>query len=292
MKRILVRVIGLTLCLGGLVGGVAVMVNFTGRMRYPATASQGDIWDTPADDGQLSVWVYTPIVAPGDRVAAKVGVYGGLRTAIESLDTTLGTQKVHLDGNGKSWDNQITTRKDIGELSRGSDTLEFEILVPEDAVPGDVLPLRCQVAYVLAASPFLFSQSFTDEQKQASIELPIAIRSRGGALLMRAFNAAKALMVFLLAFLLLRWVWARMEHLQSPEDDSAGRLVGAVGLIWATAYVYAGYLFFALPLLSAIGYTADWFCIVLVVLWVVGPIALIQGLSQNMPDEENSHQEP
>jgi hypothetical protein len=288
LKRILGWVIGLTLCLGGLVGIVAAAMHLGGLMRYPATVSEGNVWSTPSDKGALSVWVSTPYVAPGDRVAVTVGVFGGIRVAVKSLDVTFGSQELHLDGQGKDWGNEIGVEKGLGEFVVGSDTLEFAVQVPAEAEPGAVVPLHCEVGYVLAKRN-LFGNSFSNQEGETSIEVPITVRSRWSAVLMRVLSAGQAVVLFVLAFLFLRGTDRMMSNWGggSGEDD-LGKLVGVTVLIWVAVYAYAGYLFFALPLLAAIGYTATWFCVVLVVLWVVGPFVLFLRFPGKQPPAEKT----
>jgi hypothetical protein len=289
VMRFLGCFLGAILFLGGLSAGVAALVTWPGVLRYPATTSQGNVWDTPYREGNLSIWVFTPYVTPGGRVAVKIGVYGGLKVAIASVDITLGSRELHFQGHGKNWDTTIWKKNDLTSFARGSDTLELDADLPEDVTPGEVLPMRCQVTYLLAAE-HTFSNGFSEKQGQASLEVPITVRSRWIALLLRTLQGGQALALFLLTFLFLRWLNGKLTDKSNAENDGDGRLAGIVCLFCLVIYVYAGYLFFVLPLLSAIGYSADWFCVVLVVLWIVGPFALFLRYPGKKPLTKKSEQ--
>jgi hypothetical protein len=54
---------------------VDVLFSFTPMERATATANTGSVWDVVGfarwPQGRLSVWVYTPHLAPGDKVSRR-----------------------------------------------------------------------------------------------------------------------------------------------------------------------------------------------------------------------------
>jgi hypothetical protein len=275
--RVLALIVVLLLMIGGLVlAAVIAITSIASLERVSATAHSDDIWNTHGsagwERGQLSVWVYTPFVAPGEPLALDAGIYGGLRAAVDQIDGSLGGQRFTHRGKGPVWGMSFV-RKQNSSMARAIEPLQLRI--PVDARPGDVLDLQLEVRHTLATSG---AGGFRNQKALTSLTMPIQVRSPAEAVLARCWSAARAVLAFVVVFLLGRWIVAALRGLPwaEPRPNSlGGTLLGVGGLFGLLAFGYVGYLVFALPLLAAAGWRPDCLGNVLVGVWVVGLLGLI-----------------
>src|SRR5262245_58347680 len=97
-----------TLAVGGIL--LAVVIFFYGPKqtieRIDADVNHGDIWsrNTEVGDKEASVWLYTPYIAPGDRVSLEVGVYRrALAIAVNRVKGTFAGHPFQRGGRGRAW---------------------------------------------------------------------------------------------------------------------------------------------------------------------------------------------
>jgi hypothetical protein len=272
IARILLGIVLLILLIGGVALLLVVLLHsFTPLTRSTATASSGSVWDVIGyaewDRGRLSVWVYTPEVAPGDPLSLEVYVYGGLRIAVDEIDGTLGQVPFHERGPGAKWGTRFT-HKQSSSMAEASQMLALH--VPPDARPGDVLDLRLKVRHTLAASS---GGGFQDRQATTELTVPIPVRSRVEAVLWRCLSAGRALLAFVLLYWLIRWLARHPSWFEFNIDPNFLYLPGVIIVI---AHCWLGYLLFASPLLAALGMAPGWFLGPLLVgVWLLGPPLLL-----------------
>lgn len=267
---------GLALCWVGLKYG------FSSLERYSAVAHTGDIWKPLSSanwtEGQASLWLYTPHVAPGDRLLIEVGVYGGKRIAIDEVAGQLGTESFQHAGAGPQWKSKIVTG---GSPSTVSDFTLVGLRIPADSRPGDLLDLQMDVRYTQAVAE---SGGFTNKQGEASLAVPIRVSSSRVAIWLRCLEAARAVLVFGLQFMFLVLLRKATRGRELPKwmEEHCETTVGLmmVLLVFAvTCHSYVGYWFFALPLLASVGHSSGWANHFLVFLWLLGPPLLLWRFS-------------
>jgi hypothetical protein len=239
-------------------------------------AHSGSIWDRErnrATAAQVSVWNYTPYVAPGDRLALDVGLYtGGLAIAIDQIDGTLGGNPFTHRGPGSDWGGKIV-RRNSASIAHTFEPLDLTI--PTDAKPGEVLDLSFDVLHTIATSE---GGGFANERAVVAFTMPILVQSPGAVMLARWLSAGQALLACVLAFFLGRWFALALSTLpwRAYRRDSFFTTVFQVGAFFALmAFGFLGYWTFARPLLSALGWRPDYLNYLLIGLWVIGIPLLI-----------------
>jgi hypothetical protein len=278
IQKVAAKIVLLLLMIaGGAIGAVALTVSWTIVERLSATAHSGNIWKPwrfqTWDHGELSVWVYTPHVAPGDELVVDVGVYGGLRAAIDRIDGSFGGEPFTRNGKGPDWGMIVIDSKRFPSKGRALGGLRLR--VPADAKPGGPLELQLQVHHTLAV-PRL--KGFVNEERVACLTLPIHIQSPAEAVACRWLSAGRALLAFVLALFLGRWLVSALRAGEGSEWKSgwfAKAFFCGGGLCVLIAFAYIGYLTFVMPLLKAAGWRADVMDKLLAAGWLVGLPLLI-----------------
>lgn len=256
--RSLLWVVGFGLCIGLYFG---LSLGFLHR------------WTRAAGDDHVSIYLHTPDVSPGDPVKLAIEVFGGERAAIDAID--MPDQSVHADGEGARWGSRITSR-DIGTASS-----EIDFAAPPEQGQRTI---RIRVGYTIAVSTD--GRSFRNERDVAEIALPLTVSSPGAALAMRASRGAFALALFAGLWLVLRRfgrrLWAALNAPPGDATDTAadrkaqGAALGMMAIGIAGLLIYAGYRWFALPLVAATGITSDAFVAAATVVWLVAPPLLVR----------------
>jgi hypothetical protein len=251
-----------TLAVGGLLLAAIILFGPPHALeRLDADVSQGDSGEVP-----VSVWLYTPYVAPGDRVSVEVGVYGrGLAIAVNKVNGTFAGGSFQKDGPGPRWGMTLST-SGMG-WHRGF--VQFDLTVPPNTRPGDVLQLQMELACTVALPAH--GSRFRNKEATARASVPVTVRSPADAVRRRAGAAGGALGAFGLACLLVAWFHRALRG--GALHGKVADMVGAVLFLPAAlAYGWLGYMGFALPLLAAMGLSWAWVGPALVGLWWVGPL--------------------
>jgi hypothetical protein len=238
-------------------------------------------WTATARGRSVAVWLLTPHVAPGDIARLDVDVYGGKRAAIRSIQVSGEGVEVRRTLKGATWGSVITSKS--GDLGHASE--QIELRVPASAAPGKALDLAFRVESTLAVSG---RGSFMNEHDSEAVGLRLLIQSPMERSLRRVWSAIFPLGLFGAAVAMFWWRWHWLTSLltrpdTNPEDSSLGAslatLVIAVIILWA----FGGWVFFALPLVAATGFTSDWFQLAMGAVWLFAPPVLARKLAGPAP---------
>ncbi|MCB9559691.1 MAG: hypothetical protein H6708_04725 [Kofleriaceae bacterium] len=246
---------GLTIALGalGVVGCLAMLICFEPLRRSTADAS----------DGAVSVWIYTPHVAPGDTLTLGVRVAGGDAIGIEDVTVTADGKTLRVRGDGATWGSMIVTNHHGAE-----DSLDVEVEVPRDATPGDTLRLAVEVAYVEAASS---GSSFHNARGRGAVQLAVSVRSPTMRAVRRLLSGGRALAT-LGALCLLVWYAGPWLGWLNRQDGGGGEALGVLFIALLVLNGFVGYAVFILPLVAATAWTGSWLFVVAGIVWFAAPI--------------------
>ncbi len=238
----------------GIVGFAVLALNYDGLMQVSAAVKSED----------AAVWVYTPHVAPGGKLKGEITIYGGYALGVHDLDVRFGTKSTQYKGRGKHWGSSVSSDGD------GEDSIDFVVTVPPGAKPGAKLPLEFDATYSLARGGL---GGFRNARDRASLKTEFIVKSSTKVLLLRTWAGLRAILqLFLLAWLYThmgRWVNA-LDDKYAGDDDAAENF--GYLMICVVAYIaFAGYWAFAMPMMSATGWTGSWITAAFVLTWMILP---------------------
>jgi hypothetical protein len=270
LGRLVARLVLVTLAAVGVALLLVTLVygRTNAEERWDADVTQGDIWGQPPPAGQaeMSVWVYTPYAVPGGRVSLEVGVYGrSLDIAADRVTGTFGGRPFQEDGSGHGFGAVISTRG----MRMKHDFVRFDLPVPAEAPPGDVLPLNVEAACSLALPSA--EGKFRTELVTATASLPIPVRSAAEAAWRRAGDGACAAGALGLVCILVPW-FLRAFRAEGASRAAESKVAAVLFLPAALGYGLVGYVAFARPALVAAGLPWGWVGPTLVGFWVLLPI--------------------
>jgi hypothetical protein len=246
---------------GGIILLVLIYFRWDSLLRLSATHNEGN----------MSVWVYNPDVAPGDKLLLCVGVYGGLHAEIDSVEVRHGERALRLPGSHR-------TKSTIRLHDRGADQLQLEWDVPADASPGETMTLRVQVTYTLA-KPSGKGFTYTTKREQEAVEVPVTVLAHEEASRWHFWQAGRALGLFALVLAFGFWAVHRSWN-WGPYLRAFGGGTKMAVIAWLLFSGFVGYSLFTLPLVAATSVSTEAFQIVLTVCWVFVPCLLIGGWFQ------------
>ena len=223
-----------------------------------------------ATAGRSGVWVYTPHVAPGDAIAIEVVVKGGKRLGIQEVKVQAGERVLQVRGEGQTWGSSFTTRR----RDTGQDEVELAVQVPPDAVAGSTLPVDLEVSWIAAESDGV--GSFENREGFDRIHVAIPVRTPAMRTVRRALSAGWSLALLALACLVMAVAGHKLGPTLNRKDGDQGlaEALGIVLIVAIIAYGFAGYGWFALPLVAATGILGTWFIVLAVAVWLVVPVYL------------------
>jgi len=288
-----------TKSLGGVFGAAMIFWWFisppTGHWtRSSATVTVEDAESLRSDDSlkqvRTSLWIHSPYVAPGGTISAEVGAWGGHEIAVTDIGVDIAGDAVHVPGREPGWGDSMTKRK-LGLFSfESGDFLGFELPVSAGVDPGDEIPLTIAVNSTAAMPAGI---GFRNTPYEAVLSSSVAVTTPGRVVLYRcgqALSAAAALIVAGIVegigmYLALersaerraRRRASRSEGRKSESAQRAGLTVIALVflspvLVWG--FFYAGYSFFALPLVRATLWTNGWLTIAWLFVWAFGALEI------------------
>lgn len=251
--------LGLVLVLGGL--GLLVtyaVANYAGKLvdRHTATGS-----------GYGRLWLDTPDVGPGDTIHLRVGTRGGLKSKIDRIIVEVGNRRHELTGKNVGWGFSISSR------SSNEDQLGVDVPAPADARVGDVVPIEVTIELTVARRTG--RGQFENDTSTAFLTTQVTIRSPGALAWQRGLSGGGAALALLVAcggpFLVGR-------RRRVPAATSSGGTGGANFVLLAIvvamlAAAALGQLVFARPLMRAIGSFGGFLATLLLVVWLVAPVA-------------------
>ncbi len=221
------------------------------RLTADATTDRGALW-LPASD-----------VAPGDVLDGHVELRAGLKVAIAGVVVNGAGAEQLIGGRQPGWGDRIETRWLAPE--EGRDQFDFQVRVPAEARPGEVLRLEISVEYV-AAEHHGYDQ-FTDRWHAERFRLDVPIHSKTASVLRRVGKAGLALAtwVAVVAFLVGCSRWYRRR----------GRAPSAAWLVLLAPHALLGWAWFSTLLEHATRLHGGWMVALYLLVWY---LALAAGL--------------
>jgi hypothetical protein len=150
--------------------------------------------------GPNRVWVDTPEVGPSGEIHVRVAADGGLKARIASLRVTGGRDVVTASG-AESWLFQIDDAH-----GDSHDELEVDLHAPEDARPGDSIPVTIEIDTILAVDAGV--GKFRNEEHHDTIAADVDVVTPSGLALRLVWRGASALAVLVVACLA-SWIAGR-----------------------------------------------------------------------------------
>jgi hypothetical protein len=245
--KVLINLVGVALCFGGLV------VLMIGPSLFADAGSE-----KLAGPG-VSVWLLDRWPSPGTTMRMEVEAHGGRRAGVGMVRVLLnGEELARKEGQGVHWGNTIS-----GSKSRGAETVEVMVPIPESAVVGTPLPLELEVFYVCAMSAGV--GGFDNETFHENIGLEVTPRERGSTLVPRLMHLDKALLALALWIFLLIGLIRFLEGPGQIDGEAGGVIVIGVGV--SSAII--GYWSFARPVVATLENppALDW---ILAIAWLFG----------------------
>jgi hypothetical protein len=227
--KVLISLVGVALCLGGLV------VLMIGPSMFADARSE-----KLAGPG-VSVWLLDRWPNPGSTMRMEVEAHGGDRAGVGMVRVRLeGEELVTTEGKGVHWGNTIS-----GSKSRGAETVEVAVPIPQHAVAGQPLPLELEVFYVCAMRS---GGGFENETFHETIGLEVTPQAPGSTLVPRLMHLDKALLALALWIFLLIGLIKFLEGPGQIDGEAGGVIVIGVGV--SSAII--GYWSFARPVVAAL----------------------------------------
>jgi hypothetical protein len=254
---------------------VMLLISFTVLERFPATVSTGNLWNPSCSavwpEGQLSVWVYAPYLAPGAGTDVEVVVYGGLRVAINEIRGTFAGQPLSHKGGGATWGPTLVTKRKVG---LAQDSLTFRLQVPPESPAGEDLNLELEVEHTLAVAEA--DGAYRNQPAKARVNVPIRVLSPAVAAFKRWGSAGWALLMFgLVVGLGYGLILASGDPPSRTDNGPKAQVLVGLGLVALVAYGFLGHLLFVLPLLHALCWPPGLSNYVLLGVWLLGPPVII-----------------
>lgn len=233
--------------------GIAGMVLCFGLLL---TIRTFDLVMADASRPGIAVWVHTPHVSPGDRMAVELALFGGRRVAIDQLDISGEGISQTITGLGKSWGGVITSKS--GDV--GQDSLSVMVAIPKDAEIGKALRLTFSARGTVAESSGY--AIFNDASIVRSIEVPVRVLSPSEKIAQRLFSALRGLGALLLSLMAFRFLYHPIAGFfqradRDPSAKEAGQMLGPLLIGLLVSYGMAAIAFFAHPLRHATGLMGD-----------------------------------
>jgi hypothetical protein len=225
-----------------------------------------------------AIWIYTPHVAPGAKVQAKIAVYGGAAIALEGVLVLAGeTELARKRFSGKTWSSTLRIRWTSTSNASGSE--ELELTIPKSARPDEPLDA---VARLLVIRAIREGDGFVNEEAEIDVPVRLLPRSEGAGFLARLLSGGQALAALLAITALWRWQLGNVIGLLRRIPPGAGRELSYLGRFVALSTLaslgYLGYALFALPLVAATDVTSTAFVLTAIFAWLVMPPVLARFL--------------
>lgn len=196
--------------------GVALLVGAALLWYYWRSLERATA-DRTTEDGTL--WFYASDVAPGDVLDGHAEIDAGLRVTIAGVVVNGAGGEQLIKGRLPGWGDRIQVEVIGGFVPKGEDRdrIAFTVRVPNDARPGDVLPLDISVEYVTAENNYL--GGFKNEWHAERFRIDVPIHSRTASILRRSGKATLAVASWIGVVALLvaasRW-YGRRDRTASP----------------------------------------------------------------------------
>ena len=221
----------------------------------------------------VSVWLLDRWPSPGSSMRMEVEAHGGSRAGVGMVRVLLnGEELARKEGQGVHWGNTIS-----GSKSRGAETVEVAVPIPQSAAVGTPLPLELEVFFVCAMGSG--AGSFDNETFHENIGLEVIPRERGSTLVPRLMHLDKALLALALWIFLLIGIIKFLEGPGQIDGEAGGVIVIGVGV--SSAII--GYWSFARPVVATLENppVLDW---ILAIAWLFGvPYAVWKSLKKRRP---------
>ncbi len=232
-----------------LVGVVATIASIA---LWVTSSTYGDTLGADASDAPYTgLWVFTPYVDPGDRVAAKLFLQGGDGISVSGLAASIDERPVALE---KTSESVVVPRK---RFAMGKATFEVLVTVPPELGPG---------AHRLAlhAEGRCSGSSYS----RACQRITLASEIHVGGAARRLGAAARALLALLLVCVGLCRSWRPIRGWLSAAGAQGAILTPAV-ILSVVVWAWSGYPLFARQLAAALGTSSDVLFALAMIVWLV-----------------------